>query len=311
VLRLQNEEILQHFDDAIAVLRDGRPLLVALKQPPPGPYALFHHLAHAHERTRDVRRLFVRLLDSSAAYLDALAEAPEEAEEIRRDLKIDYEGIFHFGSVLLDQFASACGYLAGLPESDAINHPFNWLAVRVEQEAIPSALRPIRERLLRHTRWLHFWMRTYRNRFVVHTNHPVQISTVTRGEDFCLFTPTAVGWNDDEATAAEMRALLPHAPDWLRQADPNYWERARPAALFQRVIENIGRIDDQATRGAVANLAKRAGLQTPSFHVVASVLSKFMSDGTQGVRDAALKAPDEINIGRAPRHSSAQQAPHE
>jgi hypothetical protein len=224
-----------------------------------------------------------------------------EADEIRREMKVDYEGMFHFGSVLLDQFAYACGYLAGVQEPEKFT--FDRLAGRVEQdEPLASALRPIREHLLRHVRWLHFWMRTYRNRFVVHTNLPVQFGTVARvyGSDFSLFTPTAVGWNDDEAVEADMQALFPHAPEWLQRADPGYWERERPRALFQRVIENIGNIDRQADRDGIANLAKRAGLQTPTFQVVASVLAEFIAEGIRRVEEVALTAPGEINIGRSP-----------
>jgi hypothetical protein len=325
VLRLADDEIFQRFDAASDVLREGRPLLTALNDPPPGPYALFHHRGHALERVRDVRLLYARLLDAQEAFTQAneriAAERPENwpggvpypaavsdlmnrAEEIRREMKVDYEGMFHFGSVLLDQFAYVCLYLAGVPDPTATQHPFNALSDRVEQEAPPVALRPIREHLLRHMRWLHFWMRTYRNRFVVHTDHPVQLGTVggVYGGDFSLFTPTAVGWNDDEAVAEEMRDLFPHAPEWLQRADPGYWERARPRALFQRVIENIGNIDRQADRQRIANLAKRAGLQTPTFQVMASVLADFIGEGTRRVEAAALTAPGEINVGRSPHH---------
>lgn len=300
MVRLPNEQIFQRFDAATDLLQDGRPLLSALNNPLPGPYALFHHLGHTRERTRDVRLLVVRLIKATDAYLETRAKAPGEAEQIRRELKVDYEGMFHFGSVLLDQFAYACLYLAGVPAPADVQHPFHHLAGLVEREPLPVALRPIRERLLRHTRWLYFWMRTYRNRFVVHTDHPVQLSTVSRGESFCLFTPTAVGWNDDDAIEAEMRDLLPHAPEWLQRAEPGYWERARPPALFQRVIENIGSIDRQVDRERIGNLAKRAGLETPTFQVTASVLADFIAEGTSSVQAAALTAPEAINIGRSP-----------
>ena len=323
MLRLQDDEILSRFDSAIDVLRDGQPLLSVLK-PPPGPYALFHHQTHALERSRDVRLLFQRLLDARLAYTAAneriAAERPKDwpagvplpahvsdlmnqAELVRRGMRVDYESTFHFGSVLLDQFGFACGYLAGVTAPGSFT--FHELASRIESEPLPVALRPLREQLLRHTRWLHFWMRTYRNRFVVHTDHPVQFSTVggVLGSDFALFTPTAVGWNDDEAVEGEIRGLLRHAPEWLQRADPGYWERARPRALFQRVIENIGNVDGQADREAIANLAKRAGLQTPTFQVVASVLADFVARGVRLVQDAALTDPASIDIGRSPHHA--------
>ena len=323
MLRLQDDEIFGRFDSAIDVLRDGQPLLSILK-PAPRPYTLFHHQTHTLERIRDLRFLYRRLLDSRAAYTAANERVADErptdwpagvpfpahvcdlmnqAEEIRRAMKVDYESVFHFGSVLLDQFAFTCGYLAGVTAPG--DFTFHELASRLEGAPLPIALRPLREELLRHTRWLHFWMRTYRNRFVVHTDHPVQFSTVggVLGNDFALFTPTAVGWNDDESVEAEIRTLLRHAPEWLQRADPGYWERARPRALFQRVIENIGNVDAQADRQGIAALAKRAGLQTPTFQVVASVLAEFVARGARLVQDAALTDPASIDIGRSPHHT--------
>lgn len=318
MLRLPDEETFQRFDAVIEILRDGRPLLDVLR-PPPGPYALFHHQSHALERVRDVRFIFERLLRGRTDYSRLNAEIddarPEDwpggvpfpepvaglmrqAHQVTHALKLDYESLFHFGGVLLDQWAHAAGYLAGVERPEAF--VFHSLAEHVERETVPRALLPVRNNLLAHTRWLHFWMRTYRNKFVVHAERPWQRGTVggVRADDFALFTPSPPGWEDDAAVAAAIRELLVYAPEWLQRADPGYWERERPLALFGRVIENIGTIDRQAVRNDIAHLANRAGVTTPTFQVVASVLADFLHQATPLVQEAALAAPEDIKLGR-------------
>ncbi len=317
MLRLTNDDILQRLDSASEILSDGRPILDALK-PPPGPLALFHHESHALERIRDVQVIFERLLDNRAEYTrlnaeiarerpeewpagvpfeDPVAGLMREAHHVNHALKLDYESLFHFGAVLLDQWAHAAGYLAGVERPEAfVFHP---LAEHVERDDARPALRPIRERLRGHTRWLHFWMRTYRNKFVVHAERPWQRGTVggACADDFALFTPSPPGWEDDAAVAAEIRGLIDHAPEWLKRADPGYREKERPLALFGRIVENIGTIEEAGVRQRIAHLANRAGITTPTFQIVASVLADFIHQAVRLVREAALAAPAEINLG--------------
>ena len=262
MLRLTDDDIFQRLDATAEALRDGRPILEVLR-PPPGPYALFSHMAHALERVGDVRLIYSRLLEGRADYTrinaridgerpenwpggvpfpEAVAGLMGEAHRINEALKLDYESLFHFGGVLLDQWAHAAGYLAGVGRPEGF--VFHSLCEHVERENASPALRPVREGLRRHTRWLHFWMRTYRNKFVVHAERPWQRGTVggVSADDFALFTPSPPGWEDDAGVALEIHALLPHAPEWLQRADPSYWEKERPLALFGRVIPSATRM---------------------------------------------------------------------
>lgn len=142
-------------------------------------------------------------------------------------------------------------------------------------------------------------MRNYRNGFVVHADRPIQRGMVAEsvGSEFKLFTPSPPGWEDDATLNAAIGKLLPHAPQWLQEQDPSYWERARPIALLERIVDNIGNVDRQVDRDLIANLARRKGLGTPTFQVVASVLADFVRRGTPLVRDAALVTPELINLG--------------
>jgi len=322
MLRLSDEEIEKTLEAAATYLmREQQPILDALK-PTAGPYALFYHLGDAGARAQEVR-IIVRRLLAGRERLSALneeidARTPKDwpggvpyPEDVSRlmwqqhgetlGMRLDFESLFHFGSVLLDQWAYAVAYLSGV--KDPHEFEFHDLVCRLDpQKDCPPALQPVRDQLLREARWLDFWMRSYRNKFVVHVDRPVQRGMVSSviGSDFKLFTPSAIGWEDAGKLDAEIMALLPLAPEWLQRTEPSYWERARPAALLERVVENVGSIDSQAVRERIVDLARRKGIGTPTFQVIASVLADFVNRGSRLVRDAALANPSLINLGPPP-----------
>ncbi len=320
MLRLDDDGIRERLSAAIEVLRDGRPILSRVDHTRGGPYALFHHLSHAMERVQDVGVIFDRMVDErtdlselwatmvrppnwppGVPYEEPYASQVATQSRLTKLLKVDYESLFHFGSVLLDQWAYASGYLAGVATPE--DFTFHKLSLEVQGSNVPPALAPIRHGLLRHVRWLYFWMRTYRNAFVVHANRPWQrgvVSTV-RGDDFSLHTPSPAGWENEEGLHAELLGLRPLAPERIQSASPDSWERTNSKALLAAVIENIGQVDRQADRDRIAYLAGRAGTQTPTFQVVVGVLADFISQAAVGVQNAALAQPESINLGASGR----------
>jgi hypothetical protein len=316
MLRLSDPEILAALERTAAALADGKSLIEALK-PPPGPYALFHHRTHARERCLDVALILRRLLDGRARLTIANAPTeqlrpdrwpagvpyPPEMQAAMQDtlmlghaLKLDFESLFHFGSVLMDQWAHMAGYLCGVAAPEQFTFHNATLALDREDTA---GLRQVRAQLVRHARWLWLWMRIYRNKFVVHTNRPWQRGTIADsiGDEFSLHSPSPPGWENDGQLSLELSGLLEFAPDWLRNADPTYWERANPNALLQRVIENIGSVEAQADRDRIANLVARAGVETPTFQVVASVLSDFVSGQLNSLTPPHWRRPRPLSSG--------------
>lgn len=296
---------------------DSQPISHALN-PPAGPYALFHHLLHAHERVEDVRLIYSRLAVNrrrlTAVNSELQRVRPREwpggtpypqdvsllmirGDQITRVLKFDLESLFHFGSVLLDQWSLCVAYLAGKPTPE--EHTFHGLVRSLDEPTLDHVLTPIAATLRAEARWLQFWMRTYRNRFVVHADRPWQRGTTSRliGDEFNLFTPSPPGWENDEQLDAEILTAIRLAPEWLQRKDADYWERSHPARLLERIVENIGSLDRHADRERVAHLAGRKGLSTPTFRVLIGVLVYFISNGMRLAREAALQAPAKINLG--------------
>lgn len=97
--------------------------------------------------------------------------------------------------------------------------------------------------------------------------------------------------------AREINALLPHAPKAIREAGPTYWELARPRALLQRVLQNIGAIASFEERQRLASIARKSGHETPSFQIVASVFADVIARALPVVRDTPLQNLASIDLG--------------
>lgn len=314
----KRKDVLAALGSAIAAL-DSNPIREAVK-PASGSYALFNHLVHAQERVRDVRLIFDRMAAGreelshvnaqvaalrpkdwppNTPYPDDVSAAMGVASQLTGALKVDFESLFHFGAVLLDQWAHCVGYLAGVVAPE--EHVFHRFVLSLDQPVLAPAFAPLQGEPRSKARWLHFWMRTYRNTFVVHADRPWQRGTNARliGDEFKIFTPSPPGWEDDVALDAEIVAQLHLAPRWLQEKPVDCWERARPGRLLERIVENVGALDRQRDRDVVANLARRKGITTPSFQTVAGTLAEFVGNSTRLVFQSALQTPPAINLGRS------------
>jgi hypothetical protein len=312
----QTIKLLEH---AEKLLQEGsRPILELLK-PPAGAYALFHHESFVQERVADVRFLLVRMLAERKRLGHAAREgfrlrqllptaAPGlEGAQRRNDrreshllhaLRLDFESLYVFGAILLDQWSLFAGYLAGVPKPEAMT--FIRLAQLLETSPQPHpALLTVAASCKSDVRWLQLQMRTFRNRFVEHADRPWQRGTTMplHGLEFRLFLPSPPGWLDDRESEREIRAVLRLAPKWLQDAPEGHWQKARALALLERIAENIGQVDQQADRDKVAELVGKVGTTSPSFETVAHRLARFAEEATRLLLPAALAHPANIDLG--------------
>lgn len=301
------------------ILREsGRPILELLK-PPAGAYALFHHQSFALERVADIRFLFLRMLAErkrlghaardrirlrELPHGEVFAQEGAQRRNVRIEsqllhaMRLDFESLYVFGAIFLDQWSLFAGYLAGVPEPETMT--FFRLAQLLERSPQPHpALQPVAVSCTPDVRWLQLQMRTFRNRFVEHADRPWQRGTTMplHGLEFRLFLPSPPGWIDDQEAAREIRAVLRLAPKWLQNAPENHWEKARALALLERIVDNIGEVSQQADRDKVAELVGKAGITSPSFEVVVHRLARFAEQATSLLLPAALAHPANIQLG--------------
>jgi hypothetical protein len=258
MFRLPDDQVLRRLDLAAKALRDGRTrgeYSVTAR----GPSAFSRQLGRSEARVRDLGIVFQRLLDE-----------PLNAFEL------DYETLRHFSVLMLDEWARTTGHLAGVDKPHHFD--FSALVETLDSASVPRALVPLRETLLRHVRWLHFWLWTYRNESVDAEPRPMR--TVAHGAD-----------NDNVGAGGDSM--------------PN---RAR--ALLTRVVENITNLERPIDRERIASLAAEAALHAPSFEVVASVVADFVSRSVPAVFDAASARPVAIDlVARRARRASTGARP--
>jgi hypothetical protein len=260
-------------------------------KPTPGPYGFFHHNAHSIERLQDCHRIVKRLFSGRAKltklanrlkkimpmnwpagipYPEKVQKVIEVENEMTAYMKQDLESFFIFGGILIDQWSLQAIAIANLDLERV--HPFPELVGFFEDGQI-SILDPIWSQLKEKILWLHYQLRFYRNRFIVHANRPWQRGTTRSvyGNDFNLFTPTPPGWLDDKKWDNEIKKLIHLAPDYIQNASDNYWEKERPRALIERIFNNIGNIQGRNDREKVASIYGKVGGSTPTFQVIANI----------------------------------------
>ena len=299
----------------------GRKTL-ALVQPPPAPYAVFHHHSHAVQRLWQVQLVLERLF-TGRALLTELADRELELErregpprnpvsdeyaslsqrEVRatRLMELDLESLYLIGSILLDQWAQMVSYLGGCANPDRANYPK--LVATMESPSPPPLLREVWSAHASRALWLFHHFRFYRNRFVAHVDRPVQRGStrMTWGKDFRIHVPTPPGWVEDREVADALKTADVLAQRALGARRQSAGGREALEELFRR----IGEISDPQSRNQVQELIELVGTTTPSFQELGFELLTFFRSATETLVASIDQHKGGINLGlprsQAPR----------
>lgn len=286
-------------------------------KPPSGAYAFFHHNAHAISRLQDCekilermnlgkkRLIYLRCKENSlmpkdwpagVSYPPKIQKVMKRESEVNRYMRIDFESLYMFGGILLDQWALNAIAIGNI--KTAKKHPFVELFCILESEE-NALLKPIWDNLKGDMIWLHYQMRFYRNRFIVHANRPWQTGTFssTMCSYYRLHTPTPPGWLDDEKVDSEIRLLINIAPDNIRESGYD-WSKERADFLLGMLFDNIGNIEKRVDREKVASLYGKKGGLTPSYEVLAKNLFNFIFRATEILNHIVLDNLQNIDIGK-------------
>jgi hypothetical protein len=308
--------------DAEEALKGWSSTVLETKRPKPGPYAFFSHNAHALERLWDVLRILERLYDEriklrvldeqelsimpkdwppNTPFPSKVHEFMKKTHNVNEHLKMDFEALYMFGNVLLDQWALCLAYAIALDNPEDYN--FNTLVRLLESEDYDGSLKEMWQVCGPQMLWLDCQIRFYRNRFVVHADRPWQRGNTrsTYGHDFALFVPSPPGWLDEKDIIVQIRALSPLAPEWLQNQSDDYWEKANPRALLTRLLDNNGLIRTKKDRDAIKRLVGQYGTTTPTFQIIGANILKFIKDSTDILIVITKENIDKVNLGE-PKH---------
>jgi hypothetical protein len=309
--------ILPVLDEAIASQNDLSALIVKLLQPEPGPYALFHHESHLIERLRDVGVILTRLGEQRHR-VNSLEEKESRVQIQRRpggrlpaevsrifkqrsevvsQMKVDYESLYIFSNLALDQWAYCVAYITGGQDPEESN--FHRLTSELRSAKCRTTLRPFRDEHLRDCVWLYYQIRAYRNIFIEHVRRPWQRGhTMTvGGEDFNLFVPTPPGWLQEKEVEEALANVTRVALRWLRERGAEYWQRRNPQTVLEGTFEHIDELDSQNDQQTVWDAWKILGGSTVSFDHLGKRFTQFVADSTKTAREIVEADPSAINLG--------------
>ena len=218
-------------------------------------------------------------------------------------MKLDLECLYIFGGILLDQWALQAIAIGNVHCRK--QYPFRELVDHLdgrENTKLQSVWQVTRNDML----WLYYQLRFYRNRFIVHATRPWQRGTTMSvyGDDFHLFVPSPPGWLDDDVLDKEINSLLYLAPERIRNAPDDYWEKARPGRLIEVLFDLIPQFG-KAEREQISSLFGKKGGSTPDFKVLASRLLRLVTVGTEHLIEIA--EANLVNIDLGPPELTTQE----
>lgn len=306
---------------AINELRSISEIILFKLNPHVGPSTLFYHQGYCIVRVRDIGRLLTRMHKNSiksiklARSLDKIMPKnyppagitfPKNIQRIMRKnhelneyLRIDYESMFLFGDILLDQWAITIAYLMGFSKPDKFS--FHKLIEQIEKEGNESRLLKLWSQKRSELIWLDSHIRFYRNRFITHVDRPLQKGT-TRSvyEDrFQLFTPSPPDWIDDEEFKREMHPLTRLLPGYDKGPPHDYWLRRRPLTQLEYLFSNIVSIESKKDREEIQRLMGKYGGATPDYKIIGLNLISFIVEANPLVVEEAIKHIKKINLGNS------------
>ncbi len=258
------------------------------------------HASVAVERTNDVGRIIGRLTNGFFALMEVVREQEQlrppdgwppgplqgrahdlwwQGNSLGIYLKMDFESLYLFGEILLDQWSLVVAY--ALQKSRARETSFHSLVAEFEEGEITSPLLcALWKRYNSDMIWLHANMRVYRNTFITHFDAPKQrgYGYDHGGTEFQLSVVQHVGqeFEDPQITVSK---LLPYTPHWFQHLPQKHYLRNSPRNVLQMVLSTIDSVQDYQDRRTILGIVRKVGVITPSFHTVAERLLKFV-DGS-------------------------------
>jgi hypothetical protein len=246
---------------------------------------------YLRQRIGDVRMIVDRLFKTKSVMVDlGVARqahegggGPMDLRELTLldDMRLDFETLYIFANLALDQWAMLMAALAADLSRDV--RDFRALVETLQGRSYAGLLRVLWVRHREAMIWLYYNVRWVRNDFIEHVHIDRQQGNMSGiyTPDFNLFMPAPIRIGESlPITEGDERTIRDLGRCYLPDMDV---ERERVTYVLYQMIGAIGTVTVQSDRECIWNLAKRIGLQTPSYHTVALRLLQFLGDSLETV----------------------------
>lgn len=211
-------------------------------------------------------------------------------------MQLDFESLYIFGSLALDQWVMLVGALTGEPAGEPNFHRF----VDVLQvTGYRGVLLPVWERHRADVVWLYYHVRRVRNRYVEHLRVPLQRSQVMTfyGADFELFTPRAPQDGVFPSVSAPAEAAIRQmGRQYLTHVPSEVWDEDGFPYVLRLVFFSVDALETPAEREQVWDAWLALGGHSPSYHIVGLRFAGFLDESLRTVMEIIGARPNATNL---------------
>ena len=259
--------------------------------------SVYFHISHALERISDIeiivtryfsqirslqihdRKSLVWIGDKIKIFGDDQAYY-NKTHSLSDRLKLDFETLYLFGAILLDQFSiitSHIGQLSG-PE----NLTFAKLIRKLKSGKKVGTLSTFWEEQKGDIKWLDAQLKLYRNKFIIHVDREWQRSRTydLYAYNFILFSPASPSRGPSQSVRDEIYDLSSRLLNVPRER----LLKTRPRKMLEKLIHRIKEFDDEKDLRDIYRLTLETGLATPSFPYLILRLFTFILSATDSLK---------------------------
>jgi hypothetical protein len=322
----RNDDFTDIADSAQLSIRSLVSTVQSIREISPGSYTFFYHSAQIEKRIGDIERVLKRMaklrrslfeldaefetlrrkLNDSEPYSDHMIALDKERMNLATTLEMDFESLYFFGSILLDQLAAIASHVGGRRKMVWFSRFVKLFENESEDPAFPSELSLVWQRHRRELLQHYASFRVFRDKFIVHSDLPWRRGhrrDLIRGE-FFLLSDLSLDWlTDDELNQAleDVTDLGKFAPLWLKP----HLENLTPLEQVSIYFHNIDAFQS-AERERIQKAILRFGFDSDSYHDVATNLLELTANFLTTLMDIAKASPDICLLNVVPKTLSPE-----
>lgn len=259
--------------------------------------SIYFHISHSLERISDIELIVNRYFSQikSLQIYDRKILTFKNGEIITQDklhvyykkthrlidrLKLDFESLYLFGGILLDQFSIITSHIGQFNEPE--NFTFANLIKRLKVDKNSGILNTFWEKQKGDISWLNAQLKFYRNKFIVHVDREWQRSQVydLYAYNFRLFSPASPSRGPTQSIKNEIYDLSSKLLNTPREQ----LLKTQPRKLLEKLIHRIKEFDDIEDHKDIYRLTLETGLATPSFQYLVVRLFSFIISGSDSLK---------------------------
>lgn len=329
-LSIRASGVVQNIELSVTRIRELEKFLVENRESNSSPSSLFYHISYLLTRTEDVKRIFLRMVDTRKKLTDLniksnailpkrikpgkpfskkYQELSRQSGLLRGQMQQDMESLLIYSNLLLDQWSYIIGHIAGIDITKKISKNArelnSWGLLELLQHNYHGTLSNFWNKHSRDIIWLNFHIRFFRNIFIEHLRKPWQIGTTmgSYGVDFNFFIPAASGYVKKSEEQKILKEIYPLSPQRLRDMPNDYWEKKNLHRVLEITLHFIDEIESAEEREKVWKAWVKLGGSTQSYDVIAERLFRYLSSALGTVIELAKQNPQQIIYGKFGRKS--------